>query len=941
MKNISQQQIESELIAITGQLLSEQGVPYRREIQLDASLQRQLGIDSLSRAELFQRIEKSFSISMPDRLLAQAETLSDIATYIEHAAPRIITPERPKVVSTHGDASTVDPSQAKTLVEVLLMYGEQSPDKPHIFFQNEDGGEDVVTYSHLLKSSRRVANSLRQRGLKHGETVAIMLPTSPRFFYTFMGILLAGGVPVPIYPPFRMHMLEAYARTEAKILSNAEVRMLITFKEAENLSKLVQGFVPSLKEVVTSEELLRTPEGIFQPTSQADDSAFIQYTSGSTNDPKGVLLTHHNLISNISAYGKAIQIQSTDVCVSWLPLYHDFGLIGAWLGSFYHGIPLVLMTPFSFLSHPERWLWMIHYHRGTLSGAPNFAYELCVQKIQPAMIEGLDLSSWRVAANGAEKVYPRTLEAFAKKFEPYGFKRSSVMPVYGLAESTVGLLIPPLGRDFRIDHVDRKQFEEQRRAVPSQDKRALEFAGCGMPIKNHEVRIVDDEYNELPERHVGNLQFKGPSSMQGYYNNPTATKAIYHDGWYDSGDLAYQADGEFFITGRRKDLIIKAGRNLYPAEIEELVGNVTGVRQGCVAAFGVVDAETGTESLVVVAETKERNRDERNKIVDAINEVVATRLDIPPDEIVLVTPRTVPKTSSGKLQRAACKNMYVEGKIGKTRVPASLQVAKLAAKWLWRKCEYAGVIVAKSVFTLYAAVAFVLCSIPAYLLIRYGSTDRAAKVIKIWARILLLLAFCPLRVKNREKLVNHGAVVYASNHASYIDALIAVAITPAGTRFVAKKEIFSVPVIGMVVKKLQYIAVDRVDLSKGLEDTRQIDKVLKAGQSIFIFPEGTFGYAVGLRPFRLGAFKIAAESHVPVCPIAISGARTVLRDESFLMRPYPIEVTVCDAVSATGSEWQDITQLRLAVRTEIAKYCGEPSLDLIAAQTVAPKKAES
>lgn len=940
MMTISQQQIESELISITGQLLSEQGVPYRREIRMDASLQRQLGIDSLSRAELFQRIEKTFSISMPDRLLAQAETLSDIATYIGTAEPVVKTREKPKIIRTHDEASTVDPLQAKTLVEVLQMYGEQSPEKPQIYFQNEDGGEDVVTYGQLLKSSRRVANSLRQRGLKPGETVAIMLPTSPRFFYTFMGILLAGGVPVPIYPPFRMHMLEAYAKTEAKILGNAEVRMLVTFKEAEKLSKLVQGFVPSLKEVVMSEELLRTPEGDFHATGESGDAAFIQYTSGSTNDPKGVLLSHYNLLSNLRAYGKAIQIKPTDVCVSWLPLYHDFGLIGAWLGTFYHGIPLVLMTPFSFLNHPERWLWMIHYHRGTLSGAPNFAYELCVQKIQPEMIEGLDLSSWRVAANGAEKVYPSTLEAFAKKFEPYGFKRTALMPVYGLAESTVGLLIPPIERDFRIDHVDRKKFEEDREAIPSTDKQALEFAGCGMPIDGHEVRIVDDEFNELPERNVGNLQFKGPSSMQGYYNNPVATSKIYHDGWYDSGDLAYQADGEFFITGRRKDLIIKAGRNLYPAEIEELVGNVQGVRIGCVAAFGTVDENTGTESLVVVAETKEKNKEARNNIIDAINDAVATRLDIPPDEVVLVAPRTVPKTSSGKLQRAACKNMYVEGKIGKRRMPASLQVAKLGAKWLWCKCVAFAVVAAKAVFTIYAAIVLLLSVLPLYLTVRYGSSERAGVAVKVWARIMLFMAFSPLKVESKERLIDKGPMIYASNHASYIDALIALAITPAGTRFVAKKEIFSAPMLGMMVKKLQYISVDRVDLSKGLEDTRQIDQALQAGQSIFIFPEGTFGYAVGLRPFRLGAFKIAAEANVPICPIAIKGARTILRDESILMRPGQIEVTVCSPVQSAGSEWQDITQLRAVVRADIAKYCGEPSLDLIAAQIVAPKKAD-
>lgn len=936
MKNISQPQIELELITLTGRLLAEQGTPYRRDIDMDDSLQRQLGIDSLSRAELFQRIEKSFSITIPERLLVQAESLRDIAAYLQHAEPVLDNRERPQIITGHGAASLVDPAKARTLQEIVLMYGEQSPEKPHIFFQNEDGNEEIVTYGELLTASMRVANSLRDRGLKPGETVAIMYPTSPTFFYIFMGVLFAGGVPVPIYPPFRMHMLEAYARTEAKILGSAEVRMLITFADAQKLSKLLQGFVPSLRQVVIADDLLHAEAAPIIPNARMDQPAFIQYTSGSTNDPKGVLLSHYNLLSNIAAYGKGIKITPSDIVVSWLPLYHDFGLIGAWLGSLYHGVPLILMTPFSFLSHPERWLWMIHYHRGTLTGAPNFAYELCVNKIDPAKIEGLDLSSWRVAANGAEKVYPRTLEAFAKKFEPYGLNRKAIMPVYGLAESTVGLLIPPLGRDFRVDHVDRVKFEEERQAVPSDSKQALEFAGCGMPIEGHEVRIVDDNIQELPERHVGRLQFKGPSSMQGYYNNPTATNAILHDGWYDSGDLAYQADGEFFITGRRKDLIIKAGRNIYPAEIEELVGNVPGVRQGCVAAFGTVDEKSGTEILVVVAETKETNAQKRQEMRMTINDVIATALDMPVDEIILVAPRTVPKTSSGKLQRAACKNMYLAGKIGKKHMSATFQVVKLSLEWAMRKILGGLTVLAKAFYTAYIAVLVLITSVPLYLLIRFGSSAVAARTAKSWAQMILFMGGCYPKVKSPEKMISKKSLIFAANHASYTDAIIAIAVAPVGVRFVIKKEAFNAPILGILLAKLNHIPVDRVDLSKGLEDTKEIDRALRDGQSIFIFPEGTFGYAKGLRPFRLGAFKIAAEAGVAICPIAIKGARTLFRDEDRVLTPTAIEITVCDHMHAEGTEWQDITNLRAAVRSEIAKHCGEPSLDMIAAHTIAP-----
>lgn len=928
--------IEKELIDITDRLLKEAGETQQREIRLDASLQR-LGIDSLGRAELFRRIEKKFDVTVPDRILAEAETLSDIANFIYEAHPGSKKIEKLSIITSHGEPSHVDPSRAATLTEALLLYAEQSPDKAHIYFQNEDGNEEVITYQQLLTASLQVAKGLIERGLQQGETVAIMLPTHPGFFYTFFGTLLAGGIPVPIYPPFRMHMLEAYAKTESRILSNAEVRILVTFEQAEKLSRLLQGFVPSLKTVTTVHELMQLEKLQNAMKAKSDHIAFIQYTSGSTADPKGVVLTHYNLLSNIRAYGKAINVTPDSVAVSWLPLYHDMGLIGMWLGSLYHGIPLILMTPFSFLNRPERWLWAIHHHRGTHSGAPNFAYELCLRKIEPAMIEGLDLSSWRMAANGAEKVYPRTLKDFATKFAPYGLNSKILLPVYGLAESSVALTIPPLDREFRVDRVDRRKFEEQSRAVPSDEKNALEFASCGLPLEGHEVRIVDDQDNVLGERCVGNLQFRGPSSMQGYYNNPTATKAVFHDGWIDSGDLAYQADGEIFITGRRKDLIIKAGRNLYPVEIEELVGHIPGVRQGCVTAFSVMDENQSTEQLIVVAETREKNKAKRQEIEDKIREAMATMQDIVPDKVILVPPHAVPKTSSGKLQRAACKKKYLAGQLGKTGLPPWLQVSKLGTEWLGRKSMAVFKTLAKAIYTAYVGFLLVTTLFPLYLFAFFASRQSFARACRIWAKVIQKAVFCPMTTSGLANLEKAKPAVFAANHASYIDAVALIAFLPPDTRFVGKKELFSTPVIRTFMHKLGYLGVDRMDLPKGLEDTRHIEATLKQGHSILIFPEGTFGYASGLRPFRLGAFKIAAETNVPVCPIALKGTRSILRADEKLMQPGHITMTVCEPIQPSGAEWQDITQLRSAVRAEIEKYCGEPSLHMIAAQTVAPK----
>lgn len=928
--------IERELIAITRQFLIDSEEPYHREIRIDSSLQRHLGIDSLGRAELIDRIEKKFSVTLPDTILSHAETLNDIAKYLLHSSPQLDLPMDETI--SHEERTSVDPSLAHTLMQVLLQYGELSPDKTHIFFQHESGEQEKITYKQLLDSSLKVAQGLKLLDLKENETVAIMQPTHPDFFYAFFGVLFAGGVPVPIYPPFRMHMLEEYAKTEAHILRNAEVRILITFMEAEKLSQVLKAFVPSLHHISLVKELIRS-EPIANPfTAKESHSVLIQYTSGSTNLPKGVLLTHHNLLSNIRAYGKAINITAEDVVVSWLPLYHDMGLIGMWLGSLYHGIPLVLLTPFTFLNHPEKWLWAIHHHRATLTGGPNFAYELCVRKIDLGHIEGLDLSSLRIAANGAEKVYPQTLRDFVKKFAPFGLKSNVLLPVYGLAESTVCLTIPPVGREMLIEQIERAPFENENIARASQSKNALSFVGCGKPIDGQVIKIVDDDGDELPDRHVGHLYFKGSSMMKGYYNNPDATNAILHDGWYDSGDLAYQTPDDVFITGRSKDLIIKTGRNIYPAEIEELVGNIHNIRQGCVAAFGINDETRATEQLIIVAETREQNKTRLDQLSENIKNTISAAMDIVPDHVILVAPHIVPKTSSGKLQRSACKKMYLEGQLGKSPMPAWWQLFKLAGRWFVTKSLTAIATVLKFIYTVYVTLVYCITYVPLYLGVYFSDRPFGAKIAKTWSRFILRAALCPIDLINEEKLTQESPMIFAANHASYMDALVVIAILPTNMRMIGKKELLTMPMSRMFMRKLGYIGVDRLDTPKGVENTKDIVNILLSGASVMIFPEGTFSYSVGLRPFRLGAFKIATETNIPICPIALSGTRFIMRDGERLLKPGKIRITVCDPIKPKGQEWQDVTQLRNAVRKEIAIYCGEPSLDFIAAHPIAPRR---
>jgi acyl-CoA synthetase (AMP-forming)/AMP-acid ligase II len=315
------------------------------------------------------------------------------------------------------------------------------------------------------------------------------------------------------------------------------------------------------------------------------------------------------------------------------------------------------------LARPERWLWAIHKHRGTISASPNFGYELCLRKIPDAALAGLDLSSWRMAFNGAEPVSPETIARFAQRFGQYGLRPQALAPVYGLAECSVGLAFPPPGRGPLIDRIRRDSFMRTGHAEPagSDEKDVLHIPACGRPLVGHEIRIVDATGRELGERVEGHLEFKGPSATGGYFRNPEQTKLLFHGEWLDSGDYAYQAEGDIYLTGRSKDIIIRAGRNIYPYELEDAVGDIPGIRKGCVAVFGSPDPATGTERIVVLAETRGTSPEQLDALRNQINTLTLDILGIAADNIVLAPVHSVLKTSSGKIRRAACREFFEKG----------------------------------------------------------------------------------------------------------------------------------------------------------------------------------------------------------------------------------------------------------------------------------------
>jgi fatty-acyl-CoA synthase len=960
--------LESRVLDTLRQLIQELGSQRAlQSLSLHASLERELGLGSLERVELLDRLEKEFNRKLPDRVLVEAETPADLVKALEGGADNLDLrrePASPRLAQLKGEGrysgrderrlSFLESRDLTTLNGVLGFFAHRDPGRAHVHLYDEHHQPGVINYGQLLAGASSVASGLAARGLGSGETVSLMLPTSEDFLFAFFGVLLAGGVPVPIYPPFKASRLEEYAQRQSRILLNAGARFLITFRQAETLGRLLKVGIPSLRGVVTVSEL--TEQRVHaQPiraaaVSRGDQTALIQYTSGSTGDPKGVVLTHANLLANIRAIGMGLNLEPGDFGVSWLPLYHDMGLIGSWLTALCFGVPTAILSPISFLSRPERWLWAIHEHRGTISAAPNFAYELCARKIDERALEGLDLSCWRVALNGAEPISPDTLERFARRFEPYGFRAEAFLPVYGLAESSVALTFPPLGRKPRVDRIERERFENTGAALRCQESTVstLRFVSEGKALPDHEVRVVDEASRETGERVQGHIQFRGPSTMQGYFKNPVATGGVKRDdGWVDTGDLGYLADGELFVTARIKDVIIKGGRNLCPQEVEEVVSEVKGVRRGCVAAFGVSDERLGTEKLVVVAETRETDRLLRDEIGTQIVARVDAHLGLPPDVVRLVAPQTVPKTSSGKIRRDACKQMYLRETLATKPLPAWVQVFRLALgsgrDQLWRAASRC----LQMAYGCYAWLALGVVMLPGWVIVTMlpaqGNGRRVRRTFAFLCRASLFLAGLRPRVTGKEFLVEAAQqaeegkpLVMVSNHASYLDILVVAAVSPSPLCFVSKSEAAAWPIVGTFIRRCGYLTVSREDTLRAAADSQGIAKKLESGETVHVFPEGTFTPHNGLRPFQMGAFKSAAANDCPVLPVTLIGTRNVLRDGYRLPRFCKIRVAASPAIRPTGNSWSDMVRLRDSVRAEILRCCGEGTFDALLAGAPKP-----
>jgi fatty-acyl-CoA synthase len=522
-------------------------------------------------------------------------------------------------------------------------------------FVKPDGTERLHSFHDIAREAERRGAHLAARGLRKGDRLAMVVPDGDEFVLSFLGALFAGVVPVPIYPQLTFKNIEGYHETVAHIARASGASMLLTTAATRQYVEPVLPRVDTLRSVVTVDELAgdAAPCGVHV---SPEDLAFLQFTSGSTSRPKGVMVTHANLAANSAAFmlDGLQRDPAVDKGVSWLPLFHDMGLIGFVVGPLFTNIPCVFLPTASFVRAPRLWLDKIHEHRGTITYAPNFAYALVAKRLKDKDVEGLDLSSLRIAGCGAEPIQARALRDFAVRVAPAGFDPRSFLPSYGMAEATLAITFVPLRDGVKTD-------------VSSAGK---ELVDCGTVFPGHELAIVDEDGRRLPDRQVGQIVARGPSVTAGYFQEPELTAQIYRalpddpDGapWLFTGDLGYFVDGRLFVCGRLKDVIIVRGRNYYPSDIEWAVSELPGVRRGNVVAFGVeVDGE---EQLIV---TCEGAASDASVIREATATCVAEQFGLTVHEVVVAPLASLPRTSSGKPQRRKTRQMYVDGTLPRAR----------------------------------------------------------------------------------------------------------------------------------------------------------------------------------------------------------------------------------------------------------------------------------
>jgi acyl-CoA synthetase (AMP-forming)/AMP-acid ligase II len=562
----------------------------------------------------------------------------------------------------------------KTFVQKLLDLNSSSPDAVAVHLLQNQRPDKTITYTDLLHGSSGYASALKNSGIHPGEVVILILQHGEDLVYAFFGAILHGAIPAIM--PFLTEKLspEQYRRSLTALFEITAPSAVITYPEF--VSEIHQAIQPgsSVRTVLVSDRIVPPPElstAIIEGglNRSPEDIVLLQHSSGTTGLQKGVALSHKAIFNQLESYSNSLHLTSSDVIVSWL-LSIMMGLIAGFIMPILSRVPLVLLSPFDWVRAQHMLLHAVSNHHGTLSWLPNFAYNFCAQKIRQRDLEGVDLSSWRAVSNCSEPMYWKSHQMFLERFQPYGLSPSTLATCYAMAENVFAVSQGGIDRPVTVDRITQRGLLVDRIAWPAKnDDDSINMLSAGQPIDNTRVRVVNQRHTEIPDRHLGEIAISSDCMLTGYYNRPDLSAKAFVDGWYLTGDLGYIANGEIYVTGRKKDLIIVGGKNIYPQDLEALASDVHGVHPGRVVAFGVPNEATGTEDVVIIAEVDLKLRDfddteiegssEGSKITDEIRSRVTRGSDIALRYVKLVKRGWLLKTSSGKVARGANRERYL------------------------------------------------------------------------------------------------------------------------------------------------------------------------------------------------------------------------------------------------------------------------------------------
>jgi len=560
----------------------------------------------------------------------------------------------------------------RTFPSELIRLTREQPDQPSIYFL-EAGLEDrVVTYQELFQKSTRVAMHLREAGINPGDVVVLIIDYRFDLLTAFWGCVLQGAIPSIL--PFLTEKLnpDRYQADLRSLISVTRPTAIITFRDFEDIVEDAVQPDSSVRTILYLEDFgLESDEDALSDFSLVSEHSqdperivLLQHSSGTTGLQKGVALSHGAVFNQLDALSTVLNLNpALDVVVSWLPLYHDMGLIAGFIMPILSGIPLVLMSPFDWVRAPYRLFEAVSKYRGTLTWLPNFAYNFCARKVRNRQLEGIDLSSWRAVINCSEPVRWESHQAFYERYNDFGLTPEALQTSYAMAENTFGVTQSELGNPPKLQHIDPESYQHHNQIqLASEGKPFLTMMSSGIPLPNTRIRIQDQAGISLPENKIGEIALQSKSMLSEYYRRPKVTEKSFQDGWLMTGDYGYISDGELFVTGRKKDLIIVGGKNIYPGDLEELVYEVPGVHPGRAVVFGLYNEKLGTEDVVVIAESDNPEEENRQQLADRIRRYVTQNSPVSLRFVQIVDPKWILKTSSGKISRSANKEKYLSQK---------------------------------------------------------------------------------------------------------------------------------------------------------------------------------------------------------------------------------------------------------------------------------------